>query len=62
MYMLVNGLKVSLKSHLGLNVRKPVYGVCNQVGLKPHGSATETKYNLEIMHVACLVSEGLMED
>ena len=50
--MLVNDLVVSLKTHLGLNVRKPVYGVCNQVGLKPPGSATGAKYNLEVVHVA----------
>ena len=34
--------------------RKPVFGVCDQVRLKPAWSATETRYRLEISAIASI--------
>ena len=31
--------------------RKPVFGICDQVRLKPACSATETSYSLEILDI-----------
>ena len=31
-------------------MRKPIFGVCDQVRLKPACSATETSYSLEILY------------
>ena len=35
--------------------RKPVFGVCNQVRLKPACSATGTSQGLEILDIASIV-------
>ena len=34
---------LSLLGHLSLVMRKPVFGVCDQVGHKPAGAATEAR-------------------
>ena len=39
---------------MGLDARKPVFGVFDQVMLKPSLSATETNYKIENLHVASL--------
>ena len=37
---------------LDLNARKSFFGVCDYVSLKAACSATETSYDLEVLHVA----------
>ena len=39
---------------MGLNARKPVFGVSDQVMLKQACSATETSYKIEILRLASL--------
>ena len=39
---------ITVVYNLSLVTRKPVFGVCDQVSLKPSCSATETRYMLEI--------------
>ena len=44
-------LKILLVPYMSLITRKPVFGVCNQVRLKPACSATETSQCLEILDI-----------
>ena len=37
--------------------RKPVFGVCDQLRLKPACSATETSYGLEMLDLAIILSK-----
>ena len=39
------------------NIRKPVFGVCDQVSLKPACSASEASKSLEILDLASISSE-----
>ena len=43
------------EADMGLITRKRVLGVCDQVRLNLTCSATETSYNIEILHVFSLV-------
>ena len=43
------------RDHFGLDARKPVFGVCDQVMIKPvFSAATETSSNIEILHETSL--------
>ena len=42
---------MSITNYMNHGMRKPVFGVCDQVRLKPACSATETSKRLEILHI-----------
>ena len=48
------GSGFSTRVSFGLDVRKSVFGVFDQVRLKPDCSATKTNLDIEIMYESCL--------
>ena len=50
--MSCGSLRMMVGHNMSLVTRKPVFGVCDQVRLKPVCSASETSYGLEISAIA----------